>query len=172
MKLNGTDIACLGAAAQRQDQLIPRPDALSAKARRAAMTRLLQSGAAEEVAVEDDALGWRREAQAQIGLRITAAGLATLDQQEAPREASERERSQRGASRPTKRGTKRENVIALLAREEWARIGELIAATGWLPHTTRAAITGLRRSGYSVETTRDANGTLYRIPTTDHAGEG
>ena len=28
--------------------------------------------------------------------------------------------------------------------------GELVAATGWLPHTTRAALTGLRKRGYAV----------------------
>ena len=32
------------------------------------------------------------------------------------------------------------------------RRGLLVAATGWLPHTTRAALTGLRKRGYAVGT--------------------
>ncbi|TVR06986.1 MAG: hypothetical protein EA385_14120, partial [Salinarimonadaceae bacterium] len=122
MKLTRTDIANLAAAAQRQDNLIPRTDSLSAKTRREAMARLLRAGVAEEVAVADEALGWRKEAQAPIGLRITAAGLAALEPRDVPGETPQRE-----MPRPTKRATKREIVIALLAREEGARIGELIA---------------------------------------------
>jgi Protein of unknown function (DUF3489) len=29
-------------------------------------------------------------------------------------------------------------------------LAELIANTGWLPHTARAALTGLRKRGYAV----------------------
>jgi hypothetical protein len=36
-------------------------------------------------------------------------------------------------------------VIALLQQEQGATLAELIATTGWLPHTTRAALTGLRK---------------------------
>ena len=40
----------------------------------------------------------------------------------------------------------------------------LVEATGWLPHTTRAAITGLRKRGFAIERTRDEKlGSLYRI---------
>ncbi len=36
-------------------------------------------------------------------------------------------------------------VIALLEGPGGATLAELVAATGWLPHTTRAALTGLRK---------------------------
>jgi hypothetical protein len=40
----------------------------------------------------------------------------------------------------------------------------LIAATGWLPHTTRAALTGLRKSGFEIERRQeDGQGSIYRI---------
>ena len=48
-------------------------------------------------------------------------------------------------------GFKRNRVIALLQRPEGAAMAELIAATGWLPHTTRAALSGLRKAGMVVE---------------------
>ena len=40
-------------------------------------------------------------------------------------------------------------VIELLQRGDSATLAELIADTGWLPHTTRAALTGLRKRGYA-----------------------
>ena len=39
------------------------------------------------------------------------------------------------------RGTKQDLIIGLLQREEGATLGQLVEATGWLPHTTRAALT-------------------------------
>ena len=47
-------------------------------------------------------------------------------------------------------GTKLTRVIELLQRDHGATIDDLIAATGWLAHTTRAALTGLRKRGYAV----------------------
>jgi hypothetical protein len=40
----------------------------------------------------------------------------------------------------------------------------LTQATGWLPHTTRAALTGLRQRGYAVFRERiGAGDSVYRI---------
>ncbi len=41
----------------------------------------------------------------------------------------------------------------------------MISATGWLAHTTRAALTGLRKRGYAVAIDRsdDKRGSFYRI---------
>jgi hypothetical protein len=47
-------------------------------------------------------------------------------------------------------GTKLAQVIVLLRRDIGATLDDLIAATDWLPHTTRAALTGLRKRGYPV----------------------
>ena len=60
-------------------------------------------------------------------------------------------------------GSKLAEVIDLLSRDQGATLGELIAATHWLPHTTRAALTGLRKRGYAVERTRPDRVTRYRI---------
>ena len=57
-------------------------------------------------------------------------------------------------------------VIALLGRKKGAGIEELTSATGWLPHTTRAALTGLRKRGYAIERERsEKGGSVYRIVT-------
>lgn len=68
------------------------------------------------------------------------------------------------APAPTpKRGTKSDAVIALLQRGEGATLAELIEATGWLAHTTRAALTGLRRKGHVIEKSKRDDATCYRI---------
>lgn len=46
--------------------------------------------------------------------------------------------------------TKSARVIALLQRKEGATLEEMVGATGWLPHTTRAAMTGLKRKGQTI----------------------
>ena len=55
-------------------------------------------------------------------------------------------------------------MIALLSREHGATLDDLIAVTGWLPHTTRAALTGLRQKGHVLAKSKNADGrTVYRI---------
>jgi DNA-binding MarR family transcriptional regulator len=39
-------------------------------------------------------------------------------------------------------------VLALLQRPDGASLNELVEATSWLPHTTRAALTGLKKKGH------------------------
>ena len=41
-------------------------------------------------------------------------------------------------------------VLALLEAPEGATLSKLIAVTGWQAHTTRAALTGLRKRGFPV----------------------
>ncbi len=42
----------------------------------------------------------------------------------------------------------------MVSTDEGATLDELIGATGWLPHTARAALTGLRKRGYDVRLVR------------------
>ena len=45
-----------------------------------------------------------------------------------------------------------------------ASLAELVVATGWLPHTTRAALTRLRQGGHDLQKEkRDTGETAYRI---------
>jgi hypothetical protein len=59
--------------------------------------------------------------------------------------------------------SKTATVIALLQRESGATLGDLVAATGWLPHTTRAALTGLRKKGHAIAKTKADGVTTYSI---------
>jgi Protein of unknown function (DUF3489) len=61
-------------------------------------------------------------------------------------------------------GSKLALVIELLRRADGATVIDLTQATGWLPHTTRAALTGLRKRGYAVIRERiGAGDSIYRI---------
>jgi hypothetical protein len=61
-------------------------------------------------------------------------------------------------------GSKQALLVEMLCKDDGASLDALIQATGWLPHTTRAALTGLRKRGYAVERIRDqSKGSLYRI---------
>lgn len=61
-------------------------------------------------------------------------------------------------------GTKRELVIAMLSKEHGVSIGEIIDATSWLPHSSRATLSVLRKQGFVIERFFDADRkTRYRI---------
>ena len=53
-------------------------------------------------------------------------------------------------------------VLGLLQREQGATMVELTTATGWLPHTVRAAISGLRKRGYHVDRAMHQGQGFYR----------
>lgn len=75
------------------------------------------------------------------------------------------------ADQPPRQGTKLAAVVGLLQRDQGATIGDLTGTTGWLPHTARAALTGLRKRGSAIRRGDVAEGlTTYRIPTRASAG--
>jgi hypothetical protein len=66
---------------------------------------------------------------------------------------------------PARGSTKQAIVIGLLQRQKGASLADLVAATGWLPHTTRAALTRLRQAGHVLDETTGVDGAVYRIAT-------
>lgn len=60
--------------------------------------------------------------------------------------------------------TKMRLVLDLLQRPSGCSLDEMISATGWQPHTTRAALTGLRKKGHQIASFKPQEGTrIYRI---------
>lgn len=52
----------------------------------------------------------------------------------------------------------------MLQRQEGATIDQLVVATGWLPHTTRATLTGLKKKGHVVVSDKvEGQGRIYRV---------
>ena len=69
-------------------------------------------------------------------------------------------------------GSKLAHVVELLWRDHGATLDELIAATGWLAHTTRATLTGLRKRGYKVALNRDERGSFYYVKADPSVSDG
>ncbi len=60
--------------------------------------------------------------------------------------------------------TKQALVVGMLERDGGATLDDLVAATGWLRHTTRAALTRLRQAGHVLDKVKGETGaTVYRI---------
>lgn len=69
-----------------------------------------------------------------------------------------------GSARKDKAPTKTERLIAMLMTQTGASITEISEAFGWLPHTTRAALSGLRKAGHLVERIKaPGEASRYRI---------
>jgi biotin operon repressor len=58
-------------------------------------------------------------------------------------------------------------LIGMLERPDGASVAELGQRLGWLPHTVRAAITGLRHAGREVARSKDS---VYRLARPETVG--
>jgi hypothetical protein len=68
------------------------------------------------------------------------------------------------SSADVRAGSKQAKIVELMKRAKGATLDELVEATDWLPHTTRAALTGLRKRGLTIERVKDeGRGSVYRI---------
>lgn len=86
----------------------------------------------------------------------TRAGTPAANRETAPSEGP----SSSPAAKPE---SKTARVIALLRREGGATLDELVAETGWQAHTTRAALTGLRKKGHAISNDKVDGVRRYRV---------
>lgn len=63
---------------------------------------------------------------------------------------------------PTRLASKRDQLAALLVRDEGATIAQMQEATGWQPHTVRAALTGLKNLGHAIDSDKVDGLRTYR----------
>ena len=71
------------------------------------------------------------------------------------------------APRKTRDDTKQAQLIAMLRRKEGATIAQIVAATGWQPHTVRGAFAGAlkKKLGLTVTSEKvEGVGRVYRLP--------
>ena len=61
--------------------------------------------------------------------------------------------------------TKKALLIQMLTRKAGADVATISEKLGWLPHTTRAALTGLRKAGFEISAEKTGQGKpfSYRI---------
>ena len=129
---------------------------LKGGAAKAAVTKLLGLGFVKEVPVKRGAPAWRTDQEEKpLGLKLTKAGSAALglaedgaSEEEAAPQPKTRRKPKKHApgedqtSREPRAGSKQAQIIALMQRKSGASLAAMVEATGWLPHTTRAALTG------------------------------
>ncbi len=121
----------------------------------------------------------------RAGATAAAVPKASLNGSEMVHDKSEQARLHPKPAEPTDFGTlsvsgaeqlpastKRAKLIAMLERPEGASVAEIGQRLGWLPHTVRAAITGLRKAGREVTRSKDANDrSVYRLAPVKTVGE-
>lgn len=77
---------------------------------------------------------------------------------------TESEEASSKTAKPVRAGTKEALLLATLSEPNGASIFDMMEATGWLPHTCRAALTRLRQKGFAIERLDDpSTGSRYRI---------
>jgi hypothetical protein len=163
LKLNDTQTILLSHASRVETgSFYPLPDKQAAAGPRVtkALARLLSAGLAEERETSDVSAVYRTDGDLRYGLFATPAGLAAIGVGESTASAASAPSS---PAAPAPRINKTALVLELLERNGGASLPELIAATGWLPHTTRAALTGLRKKGHAVIRSKRGEVTCYAI---------
>ena len=178
IKLTDTQLVILSTAAQREDRCLVTPKSLKGGAAQKIAAKLLAAGLVKEIKAKPGMAIWRREDEAgqSFSLKLTAAGLRAIavdDGGDATTGSSAAAPLAILTTAP-REGTKMARVVGLLQRDRGATLAEIIAATDWLPHTTRAALTGLRKRGYVVTLDRsdDERGSTYSIPLDRNLADG
>lgn len=162
-QLSDTQSVILSAASQRDSgSLVPLPTSLADTAcGRTAIKKLIAHGLADERETTDRTIVHREQGNVRYGVFISAAGLAAIGVSEEPTGGG----GQADITVPVTavpRG-KSAMVVELMRRMDGATMAELTAATGWLPHSTRAALTGLRKKGQDIDRGKRGIDTCYRI---------
>ena len=165
-RLSDLQLVLLSHAARRDDgSIYPLPEAATRDEQRTAkeLKSLVRRKLVDEVEVTDGAQSWRSDGDLCFGLVLTEAGREALGLGAETQDLGPAEPTEAKASASPREGSKIARVIALLQRSEGATLGEMVEATGWLPHTTRAALTGLKKKGHTIERTTRGDTTCYRI---------
>lgn len=167
-KLSDTQSILLSAAAARDSgSVLPFPETLTAPAMSIArsITALMKRALVVEREIIDPTNQHRMDGDIGFGLFITDAGRIAIGVEPVVSEPGlehapdDTVPSAVAAKSPSKAAT----VVAMLQREEGATLAELAETTGWLPHTTRAALTGLRKKGHAIAKGKRADVTCYSI---------
>ena len=185
-KLSDTQAIILSAAAQREDRIaLPLPESLRGGAAAKVVVALLAKGFLQEVDadVRKGEPVWRESGDGHgVTLVATDAGFAAIGietedanpapvgatdaptEQPAPEAATETEAEPQ--ARTPREGTKQATLIAMLRAPEGATLDEIVAATGWLPHTARGAMSGAlkKKLGLTITSEKvEGRGRVYAI---------
>jgi hypothetical protein len=179
------------------DRCLAAPPNLKGAAAQKIATKLVAAGLAKEIKAKPGAHVWRRDDATGLAyaLKLTAAGLTAIAVEDAEAAEPVIEISVPATGEVTtsimdheavgnaagstaiampREGSKLAAVVMLLRREGGATIEQLADAMGWLPHTTYAALTGLRKRGFGIDRrkAKDQRASAYVIVDGANAAEG
>ena len=175
-KLTDTQTTILTAGAQREGNIaMPLPKGLHGAAAKMAIAKMIEHGWLQEVDASSSRGEplWRETGDGHgTTLVVTDAGLLAIGIKPVvvkTTTAIHENASEAPAPKlPTPRtGTKQAMLIALLQASEGATMDEIVAATGWLAHSARGAMSGAlgKKLGLIVTSEKDATrGRVYRLP--------
>jgi hypothetical protein len=183
-KLTDTQTIILSAGAQRPDNIaLPLPKGLHGAAAKMAVTKMIARGWLQEVDANlrrGEPL-WRETGDGHgTTLVVTDAGLLAIGIEPEMASAVTALRKAKldpdpqatTADKPKpvhiRAGTKQAQIIALLQRPEGAAITEIVAETGWKPHSVRGLISGglKKKLGLPIASEKvDGRGTVYKLDT-------
>jgi hypothetical protein len=187
--LTETQMLVLTNAAQRSNRfVIPLPATVHARGsvKRNLLLALLKMKMIQESVVDDAAIAWRTDDDGKhLVLHLTPGGyLSACPPVEVPTADASviladpvpagTSANDNGAS-ATVDVTKPEapmrpptgklgQVLQAISGDAGATLSEITALTGWLPHTARAAVTGLRQRGYPIQLIETDGRKAYRRP--------
>src|ERR1700731_3244621 len=175
-KLTETQQIVLSKAARREGGAADVPERMNKAAAAKVGASLVGRRLMREIRAKPSMPVWRMDDDGRrISLLITRAGRDAIGVQD---DAGETQPPvETGSARPSsatataenpppagspRAGSKLALIVAMLTKDKGATLAALVEATGWLPHTTRAAMTGLRKRGFAIERTRHEKlGSLY-----------
>lgn len=175
-KLTETQTIILTAGAQRPDNIaLPLPKGLAGAAAKMAVAKMIERGWLKEVDANlrrGEPL-WRETGDSHgTTLVVTDAGLLAIGIQPVVVKTVVAIRNHAPDATVPKvpvirEGTKQATLIAMLRAPDGATIEEIMAATGWLAHTARGAISGAlkKKLGLAVNSAKDeVRGRVYHLP--------
>ncbi len=190
-KLTDTQLIVLSGAAAHGEGAASLPPRMTKAAANKVGSSLVARKLMREIRAKPGLPVWREDEQGRgLVLVILRAGRDAIGVEDTDAQGAEREiflgskgasrvkasqtkpaRKQQAVSAPEplpdcsmpREGSKQALIIIMLKKKDGASIDALMEATGWLPHTTRAALTGLRKRGFTIEHAKEEGSTLYRI---------
>ena len=182
VKLTDTQLIVLSKAAAREDGAAVVPLKMNKAAAVKVGSGLIGRKLLREIKSKPGMPLWRADEHGRsMSLVITRAGRDAIGINE-PDESYQQVSNKSGDAKHAQRylagavprpGSKQALVVEMLLKDRGTTLDALVKATGWLPHTTRAALTGLRKRGFVVERIRNETmGSLYRIVNGPNAAAG
>ncbi|MDB5575556.1 MAG: hypothetical protein JWR80_732 [Bradyrhizobium sp.] len=141
-KLDDLHLILLSTASQREDgNILPVADSIADQQDRItqALPELLKHKLVDEAVGAAKMAAWREDGDDRFALIINDKGRAAIGLGVGAPEPAPEEEKAPPVTQP-RATSKSAAVIALLQCEQGATLPELIEATGWLPHTTRAVL--------------------------------